>query len=298
MNFGGQIQWLENNSDTADGPSTPTSLGFSINDTANLNGTTYAANTGYSYASFLLGAVGSSSTTQQPFSIVGGRFRPVALYFQDDFKVTPKLTINAGLRWDYIPPYHETLDRWSFLNPDLTNPVTGNPGALQFAGNRGAGLSCQCRTPVNTYWKNFEPRVGFAYRSTTRPSSAAATASPTPTAAPPAARRGSGTGTGQTGFSTPISLHRQHRRPGLLPQQQPRLLRPEHQLRRPGLHPARHVAHHRRHPDPRHRLLRQRHRRLRAATAPASTTPIPTSAAAPRSSPSSTSACSARSPRT
>ena len=114
MNFGGQVQWLENNSDAADGASTPVNVTWSLNDTAQLatNGTTYAANTGYSYASYLLGAVGASTVTQQPFSIVGGRFRPAALYFQDDFKLTPSFTINAGIRWDYIPPYHETLDRW------------------------------------------------------------------------------------------------------------------------------------------------------------------------------------------
>src|SRR5580698_9280926 len=111
MNFGGQIQWLENNADTADGPSTPTSLGWSTNETANLSGNTFVANTGFSYASFLLGAVNASSTTQQPFSIVGGRYRPGAVYFQDDFKLNSKITINAGLRWDYIPPYVEALDR-------------------------------------------------------------------------------------------------------------------------------------------------------------------------------------------
>jgi hypothetical protein len=206
MNFGGQIQWLENNADTADGPSTPTSLGWSTNETANLSGTSYAANTGYSYASFLLGAVNASSTTQQAFSIVGGRYRPAAFYFQDDFKLTSKITINAGLRWDYIPPYHEVLDRWSFLNPDLTNSITGNPGELQFAGNRGAGLSCQCRTPVNTYWKNFEPRLGFAYAVDSKTVFRGGYSLTFSHGGATGGAAGAGTGTGQTGFSTPISF--------------------------------------------------------------------------------------------
>ena len=206
MNFGGQIQWLENNADTADGPSTPTSLGFSTNETAQLSGTTYAANTGYSYASFLLGAVGSSSATQQAFGVLGGRYRPAALYFQDDFKLTPKLTINGGIRWDYIPPYREVADRWSFLNPDLTNPITGNAGALQFAGHRSAGLSCQCTDPVHTYWKNFEPRIGFAYAVNDKTVFRGGYSLTFSHGGATGGAGGAGTGTGQTGFSTPISF--------------------------------------------------------------------------------------------
>ena len=77
---------------------------------------------------------------------------------------TNKLTIDAGLRWDYLPPYHEVKDRWSFLNPTLTNAATGTPGAIQFAGNYGGpGVSCGCRTPVQTYWKNYGPRVGITF---------------------------------------------------------------------------------------------------------------------------------------
>ncbi|HEY4358592.1 MAG TPA: TonB-dependent receptor [Acidobacteriaceae bacterium] len=206
MNFGGQIQWLENNADTADGPSTPTSLNFSTNETANLSGTTYAANTGYSYASFLIGGVASAGTTQQPFSIVGGRYKPAAVYFQDDFELTSKLTINAGLRWDYIPPFHEVLDRWSFLNPDLTNSITGNAGMLQFAGSRGAGLSCECRNPVHTYWKNFEPRIGFAYAVDDKTVFRGGYSLTYSHGGATGGAGGAGTGTGQTGFSTPISL--------------------------------------------------------------------------------------------
>jgi hypothetical protein len=206
MNFGGQIQWLENNADTADGPSTPTSLAYGVNETANLSGSSYASGTGYSYASYLIGAVSAAGTTQQAFSVVGGRYRPAALYFQDDFKLTPRLTINAGIRWDYIPPYTESKDRWSFLNPNLTNSITGNAGELQFAGNRGAGLSCQCRTPVNTYWKNFEPRLGFSFQADAKTVFRGGYSLTYSHGGATGGAAGAGTGTGQTGFSTPISF--------------------------------------------------------------------------------------------
>ncbi len=164
MTYGMQIQWLEFQSSSYDGPTSSLTLNWGTNETAQENGTSYVGSTGYSYASFLLGAVGSTGITLQPFSVLGGRYHTYAPYFEDDYKLTSKLTLNLGLRWDYIPSYHEAQDRFSYLNPNIANPVTGNMGALEFAGNHGgAGVSCGCRTPVNTYWKNWGPRVGFAY---------------------------------------------------------------------------------------------------------------------------------------
>jgi hypothetical protein len=164
MTFGFQYQWLENQASSADTGSQPVVLAYSNNETDQVSGTTYVSGQGYAYASYLLGAVSTTSVTQQPFSVLGGRFRPFAPYVQDDWKVTPKLTLNLGLRWDYIPTYNEVLDRWSFLNPNIANPVTGNMGALQFAGTYGGnGVSCNCHSPVNNYYKNFGPRFGLAY---------------------------------------------------------------------------------------------------------------------------------------
>jgi hypothetical protein len=165
MTFGMQFQWLEDQQSTYDGPTSTVTFNYSPNDTAQENGTSFASGTGYSYASYLLGAVNATSLTVQPFSVLGGRYRPIAPYFEDNYKVTPKLTLNLGLRWDYIPTYQETLARYSFLNPTLTNPVTQTPGALQFAGNWGGpGASCGCASPASNYMKNWGPRFGFAYQ--------------------------------------------------------------------------------------------------------------------------------------
>ncbi|ADW67939.1 TonB-dependent receptor [Granulicella tundricola] len=171
-----QVQWQEINNAN---PATFTgvlSLPFTGYSTANFAANSNAltlgtatAGSGYSYASFLLGAVGNAGTVApsiglQPVSELGGRYRPIAPYIEDTWKVNSKLTVDAGLRWDYLPPFHEVKDRWSFLNPTLTNPGSGTPGAIQFAGNLGgAGASCGCRTPVKTYWKNWGPRVGITF---------------------------------------------------------------------------------------------------------------------------------------
>jgi Carboxypeptidase regulatory-like domain/TonB-dependent Receptor Plug Domain len=168
LTIGIQYQRLEVQGDTFDGFSSPVTLAWNSDQTSNINGTSYssgsAANTGYSFASYMIGAVNSSGLTVQPFSVVGGRYHPISPYIQDDYKVSSKVTVNVGLRWDYIPTYNEAVDRWSFLNPSIPNPITGNQGALQFAGNYGgSGVSCNCRTPVNNYYKNFGPRLGFAF---------------------------------------------------------------------------------------------------------------------------------------
>ncbi|WP_263419507.1 TonB-dependent receptor [Terriglobus albidus] len=208
FNFGFQYQWLENNSSVADGASQPMTLTWSTNETANLSGTSYATNTGYSYSSFMIGAVGSSSITQQAFSVLGGRFHPWAVYGQDDWKIRKDLTLNIGLRYDYLPTYREVQDRWSFLNPNIQNPVTGNMGALQFAGNRAGGLpvSCNCSTPVDTHKTNFGPRFGLAWTINDKTVVRGGFGLLYSHAGGTGGAGGAGTGTGQFGFTSAVSL--------------------------------------------------------------------------------------------
>jgi len=169
ITIGGQFQFLEDNTASYDGPTSSLTLNYGTAETAQENGTSFTGSTGYAYASYLMGAVGSTGITLQPFSVLGGRYRPFAPYVADDYKVNSKLTVNLGLRWDLIPTYQEVLGRFSFLNPSLTNPVTGNAGALQFAGNAGgSGVSCGCPSPASNWMKNFGPRVGFAYSPTSK----------------------------------------------------------------------------------------------------------------------------------
>ncbi len=168
--FGGQYEWMAYNYLAADTGSTVATLNYGLNETAQVSGASAAAtaNTGLPYASYLIGAVDSGSYTQYaPIAEeTGSRYHPFALYGNDDWQVTPKLTVNAGLRWDVMPPFRESENRFSFLNPTATNPVTGSPGALQFAGSGTDG--CGCITPLQTYYKNFGPRLGFAWQFTNR----------------------------------------------------------------------------------------------------------------------------------
>lgn len=115
----------------------------------------YAPTTGNAFASFLLGAVSSANRGINPLSS-GFRQPQHAFYAMDDWKVTPKLTLNAGLRWEIIPPFFERTGRVSYIDLTTPNPDAGNlPGALVFGKN-----------PSTTYWKEFGPRLGFAYQAT------------------------------------------------------------------------------------------------------------------------------------
>ncbi|MEG9435167.1 TonB-dependent receptor [Edaphobacter sp. HDX4] len=206
LTFGITIQWQQINNAN---PATYTgilNLPYNANSTAqfaNNSSALNSTNSGYSYASFLLGAVSPISLGLQPVSEVGGRYRTIAPYVGDTWKVTSKLTIDAGLRWDYLPPYREVKDRWSFMNPNLTNPATGTPGAIQFAGdNGGPGVSCNCRTPVQTYWKNWGPRVGVTFSPDDKTVFRAGIGRVYSQGGGVGGRGGAFNGTGQLGFNT------------------------------------------------------------------------------------------------
>ncbi len=163
VTIGGELAWMQYNFlNNATGVN-PLQLGFNSAETANfLSGATLNSKTGYAYASFLLGAADSGTFNLSAVPETGARFRPISPYIQDDWKVNNKLTVNIGLRWDYYPSYLEVHDRLSWMDPNSTNSLVNYPGALVFAGKGNA--NCNCRTGVNNFFKNFGPRVGFAYQ--------------------------------------------------------------------------------------------------------------------------------------
>jgi hypothetical protein len=114
---------------------------------------------GFSFASFLLGQVDSANLNVfAHFPRYTSSY--YALFFQDDFKVTPHLTLNLGLRWDVDQPRKEAKNYTSNFNPAIPNPgAPGELGALIFASSC---TGCNVRW-AKTFYDDFAPRIGFAW---------------------------------------------------------------------------------------------------------------------------------------
>ncbi len=119
-------------------------------------------NSGNAIASFLLGYLSSASATLNATPYISWRY-PV-LYIQEDWRVTRRLTLNIGARWDYEAPPVERYNRqnrgFDFVSPSPIK-VEGLElrGGLLFAGVNGLP-----RGAFRRDWDNFQPRFGIAYK--------------------------------------------------------------------------------------------------------------------------------------
>jgi hypothetical protein len=154
LKFGGEFNMMA--ADNAWGNESAGQFNFSGGYTADLSsGTPNNGGPMVGYADFLLGDVQSWGVTITPET--RGRNWNAQAFAQDDFKVTPKLTLNIGLRWEVLPGWSEKNNNVFSFNPALTNPATNTLGAMWYGGQYG-------RTALeNTKYDAIAPRVGFAW---------------------------------------------------------------------------------------------------------------------------------------
>jgi len=168
ITFGGQYTLVEFAIYKALGPTGPMDYAFSAAPTQGFNsaaglGTATLGTSGSPIATYMLGAATSESVLDPFIPGLRSVWKDPSVWAQDDFKVTTKLTLNLGLRWDIYPAIQEGHNIFSFFNPTGTNSITGNLGTIEFAGNGNSALYCNCKSPSPIYWKNIAPRLGFAY---------------------------------------------------------------------------------------------------------------------------------------
>ena len=111
-------------------------------------------------ASLLLGWANTGRLLDS--DIVNARSNYYGAYVQDDWKVSSRLTLNLGLRWDIEDPRWDSQNRQSGFDTRAINPVSGTPGIITFAGRNGAS-----RYAHDFDANNWGPRFGFAYRPAT-----------------------------------------------------------------------------------------------------------------------------------
>ncbi|MGH9970822.1 MAG: TonB-dependent receptor domain-containing protein [Pyrinomonadaceae bacterium] len=122
--------------------------------------TTDARDNGFGLASILLGA--GSTTVTQGFAVrLALAQKYLALFSQNDWRVTNRMTVNLGLRWDVQPGPTERFNHMSSIDLNAKEPLFNTPGALVYPGNT---------TPRRNLWetdyKNFGPRFGIAWQAT------------------------------------------------------------------------------------------------------------------------------------
>ncbi len=160
IKFGGNV-WTEY-ANAREGFQSSGAFTFSNLTTSQPNASSYTS-WGSSMASFLLGEL-SSASISEPYAR-GERYRSYALFAQDEWRATTRLTLSYGLRWEGNGAPFEPNGAASGFSPLIANPKAGGlPGALLYAGT-GTGRSGS-RSLSDGWYGGFGPRLGVAYQAT------------------------------------------------------------------------------------------------------------------------------------
>jgi hypothetical protein len=122
--------------------------------------TSASTTTGNAFASFLLGTGDSGSITDNADAAFSKKF--YGWYFNDDWKVNPKLTLNLGIRYDFQTAPTDRFDRLSYFT-FAPNPISQQVPGIQLPGNLTYTGGSNPRTVYDTRYTNFAPRVSVSY---------------------------------------------------------------------------------------------------------------------------------------
>ena len=156
IKFGGEERIYYSNN-TQGGPNMDFSFARSFTQGPNPN--TVASNSGFGLATFLLGdPTGGEAAWHTPATYTAKYF---GTFLQDDWKVTPKLTLSLGLRWEFQGAVTDRYNAISNFNPSL---VTVDGGVTLHGGVEYPGVGGRSRGERDNWFREFGPRFGFAYQ--------------------------------------------------------------------------------------------------------------------------------------
>jgi hypothetical protein len=130
---------------------------FSRGYTQGPNPAAASANAGWGFASFLLGFPSGGQITKDP--PISASQKNLDGYVNDDYKLTGRLTLNIGLRYDVLTGFTDRHNQFAWFDTKKPDTVLGLPGSLQFVGVNG-----NRRNQSANDYGNLAPRLGFAYR--------------------------------------------------------------------------------------------------------------------------------------
>lgn len=162
LRFGGEVRRRELSSFARANPRG--SYDFSGIMTSQLDAQGNPTSGGSDLADFLIGLPDTTTVDTSVASYYGRAWWLVG-YFEDDWRIHPRFSINLGLRYEYVTPYTEKYGRFStlLLNPTITNVAPVQPGQ---PSPFGAGVVPASILGVNSH--NLEPRIGIAWRPLNR----------------------------------------------------------------------------------------------------------------------------------
>ena len=161
LTFGGEAERLDDNYGQGSGASTG-SFGFS-NAMTSINPAN-PGDTGFSYASFLLGYGTGGSAVQLKIPAGGQHYQ--GYFFNDEYKATPNLTLDLGVRWEQPGAFTARHDLATVFLADAASPLGSSVGGMPLKGNFALVNTPEWskRTTLQEHWNLFAPRLGFAYR--------------------------------------------------------------------------------------------------------------------------------------
>jgi len=121
------------------------------------------ANAGFGVASLLLGTPASGFARLQTDGTASVKYH--AAFVQDDWKISRRLTLNIGLRWELEAPPTDRYNVLSTFDPNVASPLRV-PGLDLRGGLTYPGVGGASRYQRDVNWNDFGPRFGFAYQAT------------------------------------------------------------------------------------------------------------------------------------